>query len=118
SARKMRTPANRENSVSHLLSPTPRPLSRRTFLRGAGISLALPLLEAMRPAFAAGKPDVPRRLVAIETNMGILPQFFFPEKAGKGYPLTPYLQRLAPFRDRFTVFSVVSHPGVTGAHAA
>jgi hypothetical protein len=104
--------------VSNPLSPSPRPLSRRTFLRGAGISLALPLLEAMRPAFAAGKPDVPRRLVAIETNMGILPQFFFPEKAGKDYAPTPYLQRLAKFRQQFTVFSGVSHPGVTGGHAA
>src|SRR4051812_18944576 len=107
-----------ENSVSHLLSPSPRPLSRRTFLRGAGVSLALPLLEAMRPAFAAGKPDVPRRMVAIETNMGILPQFFFPEKAGKDYSLTPYLERLSRFRQQFTVFSGVSHPGVTGGHAA
>src|SRR5262245_5501682 len=114
----MMVPTSRENSVSHLLLPPPRPLSRRTFLRAAGIPLALPLLEAMRPSFAAGKPDVPRRLVAIETNMGILPQFFFPEKAGKDYALTPYLQRLARFRQQLTVFSGVSHPGVTGGHAA
>ncbi|MFO0927584.1 MAG: hypothetical protein U0736_11170 [Gemmataceae bacterium] len=32
-------------------------------------------------------------MVAIETNMGILPQFFFPEKAGCDYALTPYLDR-------------------------
>jgi hypothetical protein len=57
-------------------------------------------------------------MVAIETNMGILPQFFFPEKAGQGYSLSPYLQRLAAFRDQFTVFSGVSLPGVTGGHAA
>jgi hypothetical protein len=87
-------------------------------LRGAGVALALPLLDTMRPAFAAGKSDVPRRMVAIETNMGILPQFFFPEKAGKDYALSPYLERLKAFRDRFTVFSGVSHPGVTGGHAA
>ena len=99
-------------------SPAPRPLSRRTFLRGAGVAMALPLLDAMRPALAAGKPDVPRRMIGIETNMGILPQFFFPEKAGKDYALSPYLQRLAKHRDQFTVFSGTSHPGVTGAHAA
>jgi len=80
--------------------------------------MALPLLDAMRPAFAAGKVEVPRRMVAIETNMGILPQFFFPEKAGKDYAASPYLERLAAYRDQFTVFSGVSHPGVTGAHAA
>jgi len=93
-------------------------LSRRTFLRGAGIAVALPLLDAMRPAFAAGKAEVPRRMVAIETNMGILPQFFFPEKAGRDYPLSPYLKRLEKYREQLTVFSGVSHPGVTGAHAA
>lgn len=98
--------------------PAPRPLSRRTFLRGAGVAMALPLLDAMRPAFAAGKADVPRRMIGIETNMGILPQFFFPEKAGKDYALSPYLERLAKYRDQFTVFSGTSHPGVTGAHAA
>jgi hypothetical protein len=95
-----------------------RPFSRRTFLRGAGVAMALPWLNAMRPAFAAGKPDIPRRMVCIETNMGILPQFFFPEKPGADYTLSPYLQRLADFRGQFTVFSGVSHPGVTGGHAA
>src|SRR6185369_3058551 len=53
-----------------------------------------------------------------QTNMGILPQFFFPEQAGRDYTLSPYLQRLADFRNQLTVFSGVSHPGVTGAHAA
>ena len=94
-------------------------ISRRAFLRGAGVAVALPFLEGMSPAFgASAQAKAPRRMVAIETNMGILPQFFFPEKAGRDYALTPYLERLAAFRDRFTVFSGVSHPGVTGGHAA
>jgi hypothetical protein len=101
-----------------MFPPTPRPLSRRSFLRGAGVAMALPLLDSMSPALAAGKPDVPRRMVCVETNMGILPQFFFPEKAGKDYALSPYLERLKAFRDQCTVFSGVSHPGVTGGHAA
>ncbi|VTT98288.1 Secreted protein containing DUF1552 OS=Rhodopirellula europaea SH398 GN=RESH_04023 PE=4 SV=1: HXXSHH [Gemmataceae bacterium] len=100
------------------LLPTPRALSRRTFLRGTGVAMALPLLDAMQPAFAADKAETPRRMIGIETNMGILPQFFFPEKAGKDYVATPYLQRLAAFRHQLTVFSGVSHPGVTGGHAA
>jgi hypothetical protein len=104
--------------MSRALSPTPRALSRRTFLRGAGVAMGLPLLDAMRPLKAAGKAEVPRRMVCIETNMGILPQFFFPEKAGKDYAFTPYLERLKEHRDQFTVFSGTSHPGVTGAHAA
>lgn len=95
-------------------------LDRRAFLRGSGVCLALPLLDAMQPAHALGstKAAIPRRMVAIETNMGILPQFFFPEKAGPDYTLSPYLQRLAAHRKDFTVFSGVSLPGVTGAHAA
>lgn len=94
------------------------PLSRRTFLRGTGVALALPFLDAMSPLRAADGQAVPRRMIGIETNMGILPQFFFPEKAGRDYELTPYLQKLAANRNDFTVFSGTSHPGVTGAHAA
>ncbi len=94
------------------------PLSRRTLLRGAGVAMALPWLEAMRPARAAESSEVPRRMVAIETNMGILPQYFFPEKTGREYESTPYLEKLAKHRDQLTVFSGVSLPGVTGAHAA
>jgi sterol desaturase/sphingolipid hydroxylase (fatty acid hydroxylase superfamily) len=37
-------------------------------------------------------------MVCIQTNMGIMPQFFFPTKAGKDYDASPYLERLAPFR--------------------
>lgn len=95
------------------------PLSRRAFLRGAGVTLALPFLDAMRPAFGNESPgSVPRRMVAIETNMGILPQFFFPEQAGADYKLSPYLERLAAHRQQTTVLSGVSLPGVTGGHAA
>lgn len=95
------------------------PLSRRTFLRGTGVALALPLLDAMRPAFAAeAASEIPRRMVAVETNMGIMPQFFFPEQAGRDYALSPYLERLATHKQSMTVFSGVSLPGVTGGHTA
>ncbi|HVE39731.1 MAG TPA: DUF1552 domain-containing protein [Planctomycetota bacterium] len=92
-------------------------LSRRTFLRGSGVALALPLLDSMIPAFGAPRKVV-RRLVAMETNQGIMPQFFFPEKAGRDYAATPYLERLAAHRNNMTIFSGVSLPGVTGGHAA
>jgi hypothetical protein len=81
--------------------------------------MALPLLDAMQPAFSAEQTAaIPRRMVCIETNMGILPQFFFPEKAGRDYEPSPYLQKLAANRGDLTVFSGVSHPSVTGGHAA
>ena len=104
------------------MKPTPSivhgPLSRRTFLRGAGVAMALPLLDAMQPARARAFNAIPRRMVAIQTNMGILPQYFFPERAGHDYTLTPYLEKLAANRNQFTVFSGTSHPGVDGAHSA
>jgi hypothetical protein len=78
--------------------------------------MALPWLEGMAGADAAVAK--PRRLVAIETNMGILPQFFFPDRPGREFAPTPYLEKLAEVRDQVTVFSGVSHPGVTGGHAA
>jgi hypothetical protein len=83
--------------------------------------MALPMLEAMAPVYgaaASGDGASPRRMVAVETNMGIMPQFFFPEKAGADYELTPYLERLAAHRKNLTVFSGVSHLGVTGGHMA
>jgi hypothetical protein len=94
-----------------------RPLARRTFLRGAGVALALPWLDAMTPAFARGPAAPPRRMLAVQTSMGILPQFFFPEGTGKGYKASPYLDLLRDFREQMTVFGGVSHPYVDGGHA-
>jgi len=107
---------------SAFFSPTAGSISRRALLRGAGVALSLPLLEAMTPAFATAADSAatksPRRMLAIETNMGILPQHFFPEQAGKDYQLTPYLEILKDFRNDLTVFSGVSHPDVDGGHQA
>ncbi len=93
------------------------PLSRRFFLRGAGVSLALPLLDCMTPAFASA-PALPRRMLIIANNLGVLPKLFFPSTPGRDYELSPYLSTLAGFRQDFTVFSGLSHPGVTGGHSA
>ncbi len=96
-----------------------RAVPRRQFLRGAGVALGLPWLDAMRPAFAAEKSgDVPRRMVAICNNLGLLPGGFFPKQGGKEYELSPYLSALREYRDDFTVFSGVSHPDVDGSHSS
>ncbi len=99
---------------------TQRSLSRRSFLRGAGVTLSLPLLEAMRPAFAkeAGKGPKPRRMLGICNNLGLVPEYFFPQGAGRGYAASPYLQLLQKHRNDFTVFSGVWHPDVDGGHPA
>jgi len=102
-------------------------LSRRRFLRGAGILLSLPMLDAMTPAFAAVAKRVaadampggkPRRFFGICNNLGLLPDHFFPKESGRDYPLSPYLEVLEAHRNDFTVFSGVSHPDVDGGHPA
>ena len=96
-----------------------RPIARRTFLRGVGVAMALPWLDAMAPpVLAADGPPRPRRLVAVCTDMGLMPEFFFPKGEGAGYELSPYLAIVQAFRDKFTVFSGLSHPQVDGGHAA
>jgi hypothetical protein len=101
---------------------THRALSRRQFLRGTGVALALPLLEAMLPSFvrASSRPSEPRRILAICNNLGLLPEKFFPEpqQTGRGYTLSPYLALLSQHREDFTVFSGVWHPDVDGGHPA
>jgi hypothetical protein len=102
-----------------------RGISRRCFLRGAGIALSLPLLEAMVPAFTSAAEQTgivpgakPRRMLAICNNLGLLPDQFFPKNAGRDYTLSPYLELLKEHRKDLTVFSGVSHPDVDGGHPA
>jgi BMFP domain-containing protein YqiC len=103
---------------------TQRALSRRQFLRGAGIVLTLPFLDSMLPAFAkagttsSGAPAKPRRMLAVCNNLGLLPDQFFPKESGRGYKLSPYLESLSQHREDFTVFSGVWHPDVDGGHPA
>lgn len=91
-------------------------LDRRTFLRGAGVAMALPLLDVMTRRAAAATPVVKRRMVCINTPLGVHPANFFPEKAGRDYELSPYLEVLKDFRDDFTVISGLSHPDVGPSH--
>ena len=101
-------------------------LSRRAFLRGTGVVLSLPLLDAMSPAFASVlKPAAnstpggkPRRFLGICNNLGLLPDSFYPTTSGRDYALSPYLSLLKAQRNDFTVFSGVSHPEVDGGHPA
>ncbi len=92
-------------------------ITRRRFLRTAGVSLALPWLDALSPARAFGAaPQPPRRMVCICTPLGLHPAYFFPEKAGTDYAATPYLEVLKGFRDDLTVISGLSHPEVGHSH--
>ena len=89
--------------------------SRRTLLRAAGIGLSLPVLES----FGAGPAKAsPKRMIAINQDLGFIPNHFFPRTSGRDYALSPYLKKLAVHREQFTVFSGLSHPGVDGGHRA
>ena len=81
--------------------------------------MALPMLDAMTPAFAKEQTDgMPRRMVAINVDLGFMPEEFFPKAAGRDFELSPYLELLKDFRDDLTVFSGISHPEVDGGHQA
>jgi hypothetical protein len=79
-------------------------IPRRAFLRGAGATLALPMLGAMTPAFAIEKAR-PTRMAFIEVPNGIMMDKWTPATEGADFALTPILEPLAPFRDRMLVLS-------------
>lgn len=95
-------------------------ICRRSLLRSAGVTLTLPLLEAMQPrsSRAAEAAEPPRRMICINTTLGLHTPYLFPTATGRDYELTPYLEPIQKFRDQFTVFSGLSHPEVDGGHPA
>ena len=96
---------------------TSRGLSRRSILKGAGVTLALPLLDAMNPVFgkASKLSSSPKRFVAMNAALGFHGPSLFPEKEGKDYKSTPYLEILDDFRSDFTLFSGLSHANQQGS---
>ena len=87
---------------------TKKALNRRTFLRGAGVSLALPLLDAMVPAMSSLKasPAKPAcRLAYVYIPMGAHLAKWTPAVEGKLTELSPTLKSLSPFLDQLTVLS-------------
>ena len=95
-------------------------ICRRSLLRGAGVTLTLPWLEAMQPrnSRAAEAAEPPRRMICINTTLGLHTPYLFPTATGRDYELTLYLEPIQNFRDQFTVFSGLSHPEVDGGHPA
>jgi hypothetical protein len=88
---------------------TKRALPRRTFLRGLGVTVALPFLDAMVPALSAraAKPTI--RLGFVYIPNGTIQPMWVPAKTGKNFELSPILSPLAPLRDRITVLSGLAH---------
>jgi hypothetical protein len=99
---------------------TRRALSRRTFLRGAGAALALPLLDAMTlPLTAMTRTPVAsrRRLGFVYVPNGIIMDQWTPATAGSGFEFTTILKPLEPFRDSVVIVSNLARAEVNNNHA-
>ena len=100
-------------------------MDRRTFLRGTGVAMALPFLEAMSPMTRAAVGEAarssgvgsPMRMVCVGNPLGLMPDSFFPQGDGKGYRMPEVLQPLAKHREEFSIFSNLDHD-VSGGHSA
>ena len=87
---------------------TKKHLSRRTFLRGAGVAVGLPLLDAMVPALDGARADRggPKpRMGFIYLPHGAIMEQWTPAAEGTGFELTPILKPLAPFQKQLTIVS-------------
>src|ERR1041385_7524305 len=101
---------------------TKKHLSRRTFLQGAGVTIALPFLESMVPAAtplqqtaAAAKRT---RFGAIYFPHGATMYKWTPEAEGTNFEFTEILEPLKPYRDRINIISDMSHPQAYGGGSA
>src|SRR5437867_9606324 len=98
------SPTGRNDQVMMIFKKS---IPRRTFLHGAGAALALPLLDAMFPAFASAAQTASRtvtRLSFFTVPNGIIMDKWTPAAVG-GYEMTPVLEPLAAFKDRILVLS-------------
>jgi len=107
---------------------TKKHLPRRSFLRSAGIAVAVPLLDAMVPAFAtqaqAKELTAPKRFVGVWHPQGAAPGYWSPVQAGKDFEFSYITKPMEPLRDRIVLvtgldvpeaFSTEAEPG--GNHA-
>ena len=104
------------------------PISRRTALRGLGVTLSLPLLEAMlprslhaapstyRPLVKSGVAPTPRAIFCYVPN-GVNILEWVPEAEGKDYALSPTLAVLQEHRADFSLLTGLGHPRCTGGHS-
>ncbi len=83
-------------------------LPRRTFLRGMGAAIALPMLDAMTPALSA-KSTAPPRLGFVYIANGVIQKNWNPATTGRNFELSPTLQPLANVRNSITVLSGLAH---------
>ena len=100
---------------------TGKAISRRTILRGAGAALALPMLDAMTPAFALGSSTPIHRFQTVYVPNGMAMDYWLPTTVGRDFELTPILQPLAAYKEKMLVLSGlkanwnIAHAGAGGS---
>jgi hypothetical protein len=98
---------------------TKKAISRRTMLRGMGVTLALPLLDGMLPAFTSLRAAVatPSRFGVVYVPNGIMMPNWTPATEGAGFEFTPTLKPLEAFCNQLTVVSGLDGNPGGGPHA-
>ena len=91
-------------------------INRRSFLRGTGVALALPLLDIMGPRFARANAPT-RRMINICCTLGLYKDSWMPAGEGKHYTPSQYLSIIDRHREKYTIFSGLSHEEQTGRQA-
>jgi hypothetical protein len=96
-------------------------ITRRTILRAASSTIALPLFESLRPVGrvrAAAVTGRPKRIVFLGFGWGVTNETWFPDRktTGRGYPVPEGLEPLDRHQDRFTVIQGLSNRFTTEAH--
>ena len=104
---------------------TKKAISRRTVLRGLGVGVSLPLLDAMVPALTAFQKTAAKpvnRFGAVYVPNGMVMPHWTPSGEGNAFEFTPILKPLEPFRDRLLILSGLNSTppakqGAVGVHA-
>lgn len=91
--------------------------ARRSFLKAAGILIALPAFESRRTDAAVAVDGPPRRMVCVGNEFGMYPGAFWPTDDGADYELTTLLKPLESQRRNLSVFGHLDH-GLKGGHFA
>ena len=99
---------------------TKKAISRRTVLKGAGAALALPMLDAMTPAFAQAPAPI-HRFQTVYIPNGMAMEYWSPATFGRGFEITPVLKPLSRYKDRMLLLSGlnanwnIAHAGAGGS---
>ena len=102
--------------ITHI-TPETSTFNRRSFLRGTGLTLALPLMESLLPASAQEieKASRSQRMATISVPFGMVVDQFHPASYGPGYQLSPTLHPLAKHKSDFTVFFTLASTCSSGS---